>query len=100
MPGGGGTTRKDKTKQIRQEQLREKLAAQGHIQHVIQIATELRENGKSMETNEITAKSKAADLHMKLINKYLPDLKQVAQEIEHSGGIGISFNMDFTGGED
>lgn len=66
-----------KNKAIRQEALREQLSAQGHVQHVIDIASKLNEGHLSLESSAIQALRAAADIKLKLINKYLPDLKSV-----------------------
>ena len=71
-----------KNRKIRQDALREQLSAQGHVQHVVDIAEKFREQGKDLEPQEVQANKAAADIHLKLINKYLPDLKSVEIEGE------------------
>lgn len=66
-----------KNRKIRQEALRDQLQAQGHLQHLVDIATKLREQHIDLEATSITSLKAAADLHCKMINKYLPDLKSV-----------------------
>lgn len=75
-----------KNKKIRQEALRDQLSAQGHVQHVVDIATKLREQYQSLESGHIQSLKAAADLHCKMINKYLPDLKA----IEIDGSLSIT----------
>jgi hypothetical protein len=99
MPAGAQNQKANKIRKIRQDELRAKLAAQGHLQHVIKIAEELRDNRGEMDDSVIKSKKHAADIHLKLINKYLPDLKQVEQQVSHSVGEGVSFNMVFTADE-
>jgi len=70
-----GRSRKDENKAIRQEALRESLAAGGHIQHVLDIAEKLSDLLQPLENSEITRLKSAADIKLKLINKYLPDAK-------------------------
>ena len=69
-----------KNKKIRQEALREQLSSQGHVQHVIDIAGQLQKHHKELESSAIQALRAAADIKLKLIGKYMPDLKAV----EHS----------------
>jgi undecaprenyl pyrophosphate synthase len=93
-------TAKQRNRQIRQEALREQLAAQKHIEKVVDniekiedAETELfsldeasEEGGKDAITlavaklsDKVPRLKTGAELRMKLVNKYLPDLK--AQEI-------------------
>jgi len=64
-------------RKARQENLRDQLAAQGHVQHVVDIATKFRDTAVSMDPQEMQGLKHAADIHLKLINKYLPDMKAV-----------------------
>lgn len=73
-------TRAAQNRKIRQEALREQLAAQGHVQHVVDIATKLREQHLELDSVHISALKASADLSCKMIDKYLPNLKAV--EIE------------------
>ncbi len=70
-----------KNKKIRQQALREQLSAQGHVQHVIDLSNKLASEYDQLESSQITALKSAAEIKLRLINKYLPDLKSV----EHSG---------------
>lgn len=69
-----------RNKKIRKEALRDQLSAQGHVQHVIDIAEKLHKGHLELESSAIQALRAAADIKLKLIGKYLPDLKA----IEHS----------------
>lgn len=86
-------TRAQQNRAIRQEALREQLEAQGHVQYVVEIATKLREpeEGKNLESTDVTRLKAAADIHLKLIDKYLPSLKAT----EHSGSMGIDGLKEF-----
>lgn len=66
-----------KNKKIRQDALREQLAAKGLVQKVLDTADKFDERSKGMESNEIQALKAATDIRLRLINKYLPDLKAV-----------------------
>lgn len=77
-------TRAQENKSIRQESLREFLAAKCTVQHVIDNIIKIEE----LDPYDPDFKSHldkwktSSDLRLKLINKYLPELK--AQEVEHS----------------
>ena len=82
----------DRNRAIRREALRVQLKGQGHVQHVVEIATKLREGYLSLEGTQIQSLKAAADLHCKMIGKYLPDLKA----IELTGDDGESIKVDNT----
>ena len=69
-----------KNKRIRQEALREQLAGKGLAQHVLVTAKKLHDEHLTLEPAQIQALKASAELRLKLVNKYLPDLKAV--EIE------------------
>jgi hypothetical protein len=75
-----GNSRAAQNKKIRQEALREQLSAGGHVQHVIDIADKLSNPNETLESTDIQRYKAAADIKIKLIGKYLPDLKAT----EHS----------------
>ena len=78
-----GNSRAAQNKKIRQEALREQLSKGKHVQHVIEIADKLSNPDNVLESTDIQRYKAAADIKLKLINKYLPDLKAT----EHSGQI-------------
>ena len=69
-----------KNKRIRQEALREQLAGKGLAQQVLVTAKKLHDEHLNLEASQIQALKASAELRLKLVNKYLPDLKAV--EIE------------------
>ena len=73
-------TTKAKNKRIRQEAMREQLAAKGLERYVIDISKKLQEDAATLTTSEVQALKASAELRMKLVNKYLPDLKAVEVE--------------------
>lgn len=79
------TTAKNRNRKIRQDNLRESLAAGGHIQHVIDIADQLTNLSNELKALDVKRLKAAADLKIKLIDKYLPGLKSV----EISGGLTL-----------
>tara|TARA_Y100000401_G_scaffold111223_1_gene109273 strand:+ start:709 stop:990 length:282 start_codon:yes stop_codon:yes gene_type:complete len=76
-----GTTAANKNRAIRQEALREQLSSQGHVQHVVEMLNEIQDLQRDLDANDLARYKVAIDTKLKLIGKYLPDLKSV----EHTG---------------
>ena len=76
-----GTTAANKNRAIRQEALREQLSNQGHVQHVVEMLNEIQDLQRDLDANDLARYKVAIDTKLKLIGKYLPDLKSV----EHTG---------------
>jgi len=70
-----GQSRAEANKAIRQEALREQLSAQGHVQHVIENIEKFEDLANELDNNSIQRLKAANEHRLKLINKYLPDLK-------------------------
>jgi hypothetical protein len=77
-----GNSRANANKKIRQEALREQLANGGHVEHVIDIAKKLADLTQALENSDVNRLKAAADIKMRLITKYLPDLKAVEIEVD------------------
>jgi hypothetical protein len=77
-----------KQRAMRQEQLRTYLSEKCRLEHVINNIIKMEKEGASMETNELNAIKYATDARLKLINKYLPELK--ATEVTGEGGEGLT----------
>ena len=74
-----GGSRSALNKEVRQKALREQLTAQGHVQHVVDMLDEMVDLATIPERQQqlnmvITQK-------LKLINKYLPDLKAIEMNV-------------------
>lgn len=70
-----GLTRKDKNRKIRKDALREQLSNKGLIQQTIVIANKLADRRIKMTKDQAYRLKAAADIKLKLINKYLGDDK-------------------------
>ena len=70
-----GRTVAQRNKSIRQEALREQLAEQCRIQHIVKNIEKLEDLTVDLDTNEITRIKAANDQRIKVLGKYLPDLK-------------------------
>lgn len=69
-----------KNRKIRQDALREQLAAQGHVQHVVDLLNKLTEREDEIPALELQKNKLIIDTKLALIKKYLPDTKQVELE--------------------
>jgi hypothetical protein len=76
-----GTTAANKNRAIRQEALREQLSNQKHVEHVVEMLEEIKDLQRDLDANDLARYKVAIDTKLKLIGKYLPDLKSV----EHTG---------------
>jgi len=70
-----GQSKAEANKAIRQEALREQLSAQGHVQQVIVNIKKFEDLANELDNNSIQRLKAANEHRLKLINKYLPDLK-------------------------
>lgn len=77
-------TRAQKNRAVRQEALRQQLANQKHLEHVIDIANKLRDVDDELDQVKVTRLKYAADIKLNLIDRYLPKLKN--HEITGEGG--------------
>lgn len=72
---------KSRNRKVRQEALRDQLSAQGHVQHVVELLDRIADPDDT-QADEMLARWKVVlDTKLRLIGKYLPDLKSV----EHTG---------------
>ena len=85
-----------KNKAVRQEALREQLQQKGLHTQVLVIAEKLENSYLELEASHINALKAAADLKMKLINKYMPDLKNTELTGADGGPIDHAVKVTFT----
>ena len=81
--------RKTHNRQLRQEALRDQLSAQGHLQHVVDLLDKLMDDSIEYDKDALARVKLVLETKLKLINKYLPDPKQ----IELSGGDGEALTI-------
>lgn len=72
-----GLTKKNHHKAIQKETLRERLAAGGHVQHVLDISEKLANPDIEMDGVMVSRYKASADIKLKIIDKYLASLKAV-----------------------
>lgn len=88
-------TRAQQNRAMRQEQLRELLASQGHLQHILDLCTKLSELDNELDAIEVSRLKHVIDTKLKLVNKFLPDLKNV--ELANDGGGQLTIQLvDFS----
>lgn len=94
---GSGLSAADRNRRIRQEALREQLSAKGLVQKVIEINEKMADLGEDVPPEHVARLKIAMDVNLKLVNKYLPDLKQTEligdpeQPVEHKHSATITF---------
>ncbi|MBL4940923.1 MAG: hypothetical protein JKY81_04595 [Colwellia sp.] len=89
-------TRAQENRAIRQEALREQLAAQGHHQHVIEILDKTAAlTGEELTSLELQKNKLIIDTKLALMKKYLPDVKQVELVGEAGAPIELSSSFEF-----
>ena len=71
-----GVSRANAQRAIRREALREQLSNQGHAQHVVDLLEKLTNLSDDYTPIEVQRMSKALEIKMKIIAKYLPDDKE------------------------
>lgn len=89
----------DVNRAIRQEDLRKKLSEGKHLKYAIDSIVKVeRLKPSETSTQELAILKTAAELRLRLVNKYLPDLKNV--ELANDGGGELTIKViDFTGEE-
>lgn len=84
-------------RQMRQEAMREQLRAKGLEQHVLDCAQKLHDEYLSLESQQVQALKASADLRLKLMNKYLPDLKAVEHSVDQTDTVLSSILKEISG---
>ena len=79
-----------KQRKYRQDALRDFLGNQKLIEKVLDNAKKMEEKGAAMEPQELQGIKYATDTRLKLISKYLPDLKS----IEIDGSLNLTNHED------
>ena len=72
---GSGRSRANENRAIRQEALREQFSNKGLYQHVLEISNKLNNLEVDIDPLQVQRLRHAADINMKLVDKYLPTEK-------------------------
>ena len=89
-----GVSRAQENRAIRQEALREQLAKKQLVQEVLKKAKILADLEDELEPNETTRLKYAIDAELRLINKYLGDVKAVEITGEDGGPLRLVMAWD------
>lgn len=84
-------TAAQKNRAIRQEALRDQLANQKHVEHVVDMVEKIRDPSNDIDNQMLNRYKIAIDTKLALIKKYIPDLKAT----EHSGPGGEDLFSNF-----
>ncbi len=79
-------TPKNKNRRLRQEALREQLSIQGHEQHISDIVKKLMDEAQDIDAPMVKRYEVVINTKLKLMNKYIPDLKQTELEVTGRDG--------------
>ena len=85
---------------IRQEALREQLSQQGHEQYISEIITNLSDPELEYDGLWVQRLKAAADLRLKLMAKYIPDLKSQELTGPEGGDLVIAVQRKRFDGDD
>lgn len=94
-----GVTRAAQNRKIRQEALREELRNRGLLQQVIETNEKIADLTKPLDSGEVFRLKTANETRLKLINKYLPDLKQSDIELSGDEDSPLKFVVEFVGSQ-
>lgn len=80
-------------KEARQDGLREHIRAKHCVTRIMNLAKDFEEQYAELTREQIAAKRAEADLHFRLLNKVLPDLK--AMEVDNKSEGNVVFNVSW-----
>lgn len=84
-----GKTIAQRNRAIRQDALREQLAEQCRVQHIVDNIKKFEDLDAELDAHELNRLKAANDQRIKLLNKYLPDLKQTELIGDENRPVGI-----------
>lgn len=77
----------DRNRAMRKDALREKLSNGKHLQHVVDMAEKIADLGQPLDNDQLQRLKVAIDTKLRLINKYLPDVKSIELTGEDGGPV-------------
>lgn len=89
-------TAKNRNRRIRQEALREQLQQQGHIQHITDLLEKISNEDEYIDSEKLQRYKVVIDTKLKLISKYLPDLKSTEITGDPDNPVHTSVPVSFT----
>lgn len=103
ITGIGSSVAKTKAqlnRQVRQEALRDQLSQQGHEQYISEIISNLSDPEMEYDSLWVQRLKAAADLRLKLMAKYIPDLKSQELTGPEGGDLVIAVQRKRFDGDD
>ena len=79
--------RAELNRNMRKEALRESLANGEHLRHVVSMAEKIADLGQPLDSDQLQRLKVAIDTKLRLINKYLPDVKSIELTGEDGGPV-------------
>lgn len=89
-------TKAQENRAIRQEALRQQLQAQGHLQHVVDLLDKVGDPEEVITPDMLNRYQIVIGNKLKLVNKYLPDLKSAEVTGEGGGAIESESKLDLS----
>lgn len=93
-------TKAQLNRQVRQEALRDQLSQQGHEQYISEIISNLSDPEMEYDSLWVQRLKAAADLRLKLMAKYIPDLKSQELTGPEGGDLVIAVQRKRFDGDD
>ncbi len=93
-------TKAQLNRQVRQEALRDQLSQQGHEQYISEIISNLSDPEMEYDSLWVQRLKAAADLRLKLMAKYIPDLKSQELTAPDGGDLVIQVQRKRFDGKD
>jgi len=93
-------TKAQLNRQVRQEALREQLSQQGHEQYISEIISNLSDPEMEYDSLWVQRLKAAADLRLKLMAKFMPDLKSTEISGPNGGDLVIAVQRKRFDGDD
>lgn len=92
-----GESRAQANKRLRQEKLREQLANQKLVEQVAKDSRKIADLGDDLDAHSVNRLKIANELRLKLINKYLPDLKSTEVTGDPENPVAVTAGVQFQG---
>ena len=87
-------TQKQKNRAMRQEELREMLAQRCRLQHILDNVEKLEDLNQEIDPANVHRIKTANEQRLKLLNKYMPDLRSVEMKGEDGGPVEFTFSLN------
>lgn len=88
--GGDSRNLATRRRQAQREEVLERLRNAGLLQKVLEDADKLGNESIEMDANMVSRIKAACDMRLKMVNKWLPDVKAVEMTGEDGGPVSVS----------